>query len=171
MRIINTVVASLVLCLTQPAAHAQDNEGINAIYERMTAAYAALDSQAFADIYAADAAYLRSDDNPMLMDIDAIIDNYERYFASVREENERLELRFRVIKRDCAESICSDVGWYRNSRYDSEGALEGTSYGRFLTTPGRSTDGMWRFIADLDTGAVEAHWNNATEIAGLHFAD
>ena len=165
------IAACILLGLCPALLQAQDNDGINAIYERMSAAYAALDSQAFVDIYAADAAYLRSDENPMLTDIDAIIDNYERYFASVREGNGRLELLFRVIKRDCVESICSDVGWYKNSRYDSDGALEDTSYGRFLTTPGRSEDGMWRFVADLDTGAVEAHWNDAAEIAGLHFAE
>ena len=95
------IAACILLGLCPALLQAQDNDGINAIYERMSAAYAALDSQAFVDIYAADAAYLRSDENPMLTDIDAIIDNYERYFASVREGNGRLELLFRVIKRGC----------------------------------------------------------------------
>lgn len=167
----STAMIGMILCLCLANAKANEDDGINGIYERMTAAYAALDSQAFADIYAEDAAYLRSGENPMLMDIDAIIANYENYFSGVRERNGRLELLFRVVKRDCSESICSDVGWYKHSRYDSAGTLEGTSYGRFLTTPGKSPDGLWRFIADLDADAIEAHWSGATETAGLHFDD
>lgn len=160
-----------LICLVQGAALAQDNDGVNGIYERMTAAYAALDSQAFADIYASDSIYLRSDESPMLVGIDPIIDNYEGFFSGVREEDGRLELLFRVIRRACSEAICSDVGWYRLDRYDGDGNLQGTSYGRFLTSPGLSDDGKWRFLADVDTGAEEEHWNDAEAVAGLHFAE
>lgn len=163
--------AATIMCLCRPVALAQDNDGVNGIYERMTAAYGSLDSQAFADIYAADAIYLRSDDNPMLNGIAAISANFENYFSSVRAQNGRLELSFRVIRRDCTETLCSDVGWYRNTQYDSDGNTEYTSYGRFLTTPGRSEDGMWRFVADIDTGATEAHWNSAARTPGLHYVE
>lgn len=165
------IAGTLLSCLFQSPAQAEDNDGINAIYERMTAAYDSLDSRAFTDIYAVDAVYLRSEESPMLDNVEAIIDNYENYFSSVRGSNGRLELLFRVVRRDCTETLCSDVGWYKNSRYDSVGNLENTSYGRFLTTPGKSADGMWRFVADLDTGAVEAHWNSAEAVPGLHFAE
>jgi len=165
------IAGTLLFCLFQSSVQAQDNAGINAIYERMTAAYDSLDSQAFADIYAVDAIYLRSEESPMLDNVEAIIGNYENYFSSVRESNGRLELLFRIVKRDCSETLCSDVGWYKNARYDGDGNLEDTSYGRFLTTPGQSADGMWRFVADLDTDAVEAHWNSAEEVPDLHFAE
>lgn len=163
--------ATILFFSCQAAALAQDNDGVNGIYERMSAAYGSLDSQAFADIYAADAVYLRSDDDSMLDNVAAISDNFERYFAFIRSEKGRLELSFRIIKRDCTETLCSDVGWYKNTQYDSNGNVENTSYGRFLTTPGKSADGMWRFVADIDTGATEAHWNNAAELPGLHFAE
>ena len=166
--------AILMIFLTAtytPTAAAQDHAGINGIYQRMSAAYAALDPQAFADIYAADTVYLRSGDSPMLFGVDAVIGNFENFFSAVRDEDGRLELRFRVIRRECDGSICSDVGWYKLNRYDDGGALQGTSYGRFLTSPGRSEDGLWRFLADVDTGAREAHWNAATKVAGLQFDD
>ena len=163
--------AVLFLCLCQPIAMAQDNSEINAIYERMTAAYAALDPQAFKDIYAANAIYLRSDKNSMLDSIDAITDNFDNYFSGVREQNDRLELLFRVIERKCTATLCSDVGWYKHNLYDAEGNIRSTFYGRFLTAPGKSTDGLWRFLADLDTGATEAHWNAATRVPGWHFAE
>ncbi|MGI9261456.1 MAG: nuclear transport factor 2 family protein [Woeseiaceae bacterium] len=169
----NMLAISVVILgiLSHPAALAQDNEGVNGIYERMSAAYGSLDSEAFADIYAADAMYLSSDDNPMLDNVEAITANFERYFAFVRAEGGRLELLFRVVKRDCTETLCSDVGWYRNTQYDSNGNAENISYGRFLTTPGKSADGLWRFVADVDTGASAEHWNNASKMPGLHFAE
>ena len=157
--------------ICQSDAVARDNDGANEIYQRMSAAYAALDSQAFADIYASDAIYLRSGDSPMLFGADAVIGNFENFFSAVRDEDGRLELSFRVIRRECDGTLCSDVGWYKLNRYDGDGALQGTSYGRFLTSPGRSDDGLWRFLADVDTGAREAHWNAATEVAGLQFDD
>ena len=162
---------SIIACalLFGPQVFSADGAGVNAIYERMSAAYGELDSQAFRDIYAEDATYLRSDRNPMLTDVEAIIGNFERYFSSVRGENGRLELLFRVVKRDCTESLCSDVGWYKLNRYGGDGEIAGTSYGRFLTTPGLGDDGMWRFIADVDTGAEAVHWDSATEVPGLHF--
>ena len=107
----------------------------------------------------------------MLFGIDAIVGNFERYFSSVRDRNGRLKLMFRVVKRDCTETLCSDVGWYKLDRFDGEGNLEGTSYGRFLTTPKKSDDGLWRFIADVDTDANESHWNAATEVNGLYYAE
>ena len=162
-----TVAISMLLYAAYGST--QDHDGVNAIYERMSAAYGELDSQAFRDIYAEDATYLRSDRNPMLTDVEAIIGNFERYFSSVRGENGRLELLFRVVKRDCTESLCSDVGWYKLNRYGGDGEIAGTSYGRFLTTPGLGDDGMWRFIADVDTGAEAVHWDSATEVPGLHF--
>jgi uncharacterized protein (TIGR02246 family) len=168
----HTALLTILLAVVwQATAVARDNDGANGIYQRMSAAYAALDSQAFADIYASDAIYLRSDDSPMLTGVDAIIGNFERFFASVRNEDGRLELRFRVIRRECDGTLCSDVGWYKLNRYDGDGALQGTSYGRFLTSPGRSGDGLWRFLADVDTGARESHWNAATEVDGLQFDD
>ena len=163
-------VLTAVLLISHTGAMAQDNAEINGIYERMSAAYAALDSAAFADVYAADSVYLRSDENPMLHGVDAVIGNFERFFSSVRDEDGRMELLFRVVKRDCSEAICSDVGWYKLNRYDSGGDLQGTSYGRFLTTPGKGDDGLWRFIADVDTGAEAEHWDAAREVPGLHFA-
>ena len=163
-----TVTISAVLCLCQVAT-AQDHEGVNAIYERMSAAYASLDSVAFSDIYAADGVYLRSGSNPMRVGIDAIIGNYEEFFSDVREGGGRRELLFRIVKRACSETLCSDVGWYKHNRYDSDGKLEGTSYGRFLTTPGKGDDGVWRFFADLDTGAEQQHWESAQQVPGLHF--
>ena len=167
MNRLNRMALVALLCC-QPVL-AADNADVNAIYERMTEAYAALDSAAFADIYAADGAYLRSGENPMLLDIDSIIDNYENFFSGVRDDSGRLELRFRVIKRDCSGTICSDVGWYKLNRYDRGGAVEWTSYGRFLTTPGQSVDGLWRFIADLDSDAEATHWESAEAVSGLHF--
>ena len=49
-----TLLAILLIVTCRLPAAAQDHAGINGIYQRMSAAYAALDSQAFADIYAAD---------------------------------------------------------------------------------------------------------------------
>ena len=167
-KFISTTLALALSGLCQTVS-AQDNAGINAIYERMSAAYDNLDSAAFADIYAEDGAYLRSGENPMLFGISAIIDNYEGFFSTVREQGHRRELLFRIVKRDCSETICSDVGWYQHNRYDDEGNLLGTSYGRFLTTPGKSDDGLWRFIADVDTDAEEAHWVSAKKVQGLFF--
>ena len=166
-----SVFTILLLTYWQATAIAQDNDRVNGIYQRMSAAYASLDSQAFADIYAADSIYLRSNDSPMLVGVDGVIANFESFFSGIRDESGRLELKFRVIRRECDDSLCSDVGWYKLNRYDRDGALQGTSYGRFLTSPGRSEDGLWRFLADVDTGAREAHWNAATEVAGLQFDD
>ena len=162
-------LAATALLISHASAIAQDNDGVNGIYERMSAAYAALDSAAFVDVYTEDSVYLRSDENPMLHGIDAVIGNFESFFSSVREQRGSMELLFRVVKRDCAETICSDVGWYKLNRYDSAGNLQGTSYGRFLTTPARGDDGLWRFIADVDTGAEADHWDEAVEVPGLHF--
>lgn len=161
--------ALLLFCVA--AANANDNAGVNAIYERMTAAYDELDAQAFTDIYTADAVYLRSGESPMRIGIDAIIDNYRGFFSDVKSENGRLELLFRLVKRDCSETLCSDVGWYKLNRYDGDGSLAGTSYGRFLTTPGLGDDGKWRFVADLDTGAEAVHWESAVDVPELYFAE
>ena len=170
MKKATAVLAFAASLVASPITLAQKHADVNGIYERMTAAYDRLDSEAFRDIYADDATYLRSDENPMLFGIEAIIGNYERFFASVREENGRLELRFRVVRRECSATICSDVGWYKLNRYDGDGGLDHTSYGRFLTSPGESADGLWRFLADLDTGATEEHWQSAKQVSGLHFA-
>lgn len=167
----NLAYLTTALLLCQVNVMAQDNAGVNGIYERMSAAYAALDSAAFADIYTENSVYLRSDENPMLHGIDAVIGNYEGFFSAVREANGRMELLFRVVQRDCSGDICSDVGWYKLTRFDSDGKREGPFYGRFLTTPGRGDDGLWRFIADVDTGATEGHWNTAIKKDGLHFAE
>ena len=169
-KFISTTLAFALLGLSQ-AVSAQDNAGVNAIYERMSAAYDNLDSKAFADIYMEDGVYLRSNESPMRVGVEAIIENYESFFSSVREEGGRRQLLFRIVNRQCSDTLCSDVGWYKLNAYDSEGNLQGTSYGRFLTTPGKGEDGMWRFIADVDTGATEEFWNTAQRIPGVHFDD
>jgi uncharacterized protein (TIGR02246 family) len=132
---------------------------LDEVYAGFRAAYARLDPVAVTRLYADDALYLAGD-SELRRGTAAIRTLFEEFFASVRRDSARLELRFRILQRTMAPGLATDVGYYRLVRV--RGAERGRpSIGRFVTVLRQGADGRWRFAIDSYSDATAAEYDRA----------
>ena len=132
---------------------------LDAVYAGFRAAYDRLDPAAVGDLYTEDALYLDGEGKPR-EGAAAIKQLFDQFFASVRRDGARLQLRFRILRRTMSPELSADVGYYHLVRM--RGAERGKpSVGRFVTVLKKGADGRWRFAVDSYTEADPAEYEQA----------
>ncbi len=146
-----------------PAPRATEEGGIDrkldAVYAAFRDAYARLDARAVAALYHDDAIYLAAGAAPK-RGRGEIEGGFRSFFEQVREGGGTLALEFRIVRRDVAAGLATDVGYYRLAVVRN-GVRGSGSVGRFVTVSRPATDGAWRFVVDSYSAADAAEFDAA----------
>ena len=132
-------------CLVLEEGVAAHN-GLDEIYGRFTAGYKKLDAASVANLYSETAAYLAPGEN---LDIgrQKVLETFTKFFDSVRKQNGRMEISFRIVQREVDQNLAYDVGIYTLTSFNEKGEAR-ASKGKFMVVAKREKDGVWRFQVD-----------------------
>lgn len=136
--------------------------GLDALYERFSAAYANLDLDALVGLYAEEALYLPPSGG-ILEGRGAVRESFSGFFRWAAENDVVVELAFDIVDRTIREDMAVDVGYYSLTTTPpaESGESAGHSVGKFITVAERDDAGAWHFRIDgyspappevLDTG-------------------
>lgn len=149
-----TLLLALISCSPgqAPSMTAADSAALDRLYRSFREAYAALDADKVAGLYAEDALYAPSGAPGFQRGRGYIEENFRGFFNAVRADSATLDLRFRFERRFRSATLASDAGYYRLSpRWgDSTGRA---AAGKFVTIAQRDSTGQWRFIVDMYSDA------------------
>lgn len=145
------LVAVAVGCLVA-APRSRTSEAsaqLDALYSRFAEAYATLDSEKVAELYADDARYLIGQDRQgILRGRPDIVATFSHLFEWARTESATLGIEFAIDRRVVGESLSYDVGSYR-LKIHKQGADEPEiATGKFATVFEFDSDHGWRFVVD-----------------------
>lgn len=115
-------------------------------YQRFATAYATLDADRVAQIYAEDALMLPPGGD-ILRGRAAIRDRYARGFDADRERGHTRRITFELVDRVASGDLRSDYGYYTIIGRSSDGHEE-RSRGKFSKVWIRGGDGVWRIRSD-----------------------
>ena len=115
-------------------------------YQRFAAAYATLDADRVAQIYAEDALMLPPS-GEILKGRAAIRERYARGFDGDRERGHTRSITFELVDRVVSGDVRSDYGYYTIIGRSSDGH-ENRSRGKFAKVWVRGRDGLWRIRSD-----------------------
>lgn len=124
------------------APHKQLDE----IYRRFTEGYKKLDAASVANLYSETAAYLAPEDN-IQIGRQKISQIFTGFFDSVKQQNGRLEISFRIVQRQVDKNLAYDVGIYMLTSFNQKGEPSKSS-GKFVVIAKREKDDTWRFQVD-----------------------
>jgi hypothetical protein len=160
--------AAAMLHIAVPA-FAQDNTAVNAVYDRMSAAYATRDRTLLGDVFHPQMVTSSAiADQPAVIGGKALTELVGAGFDRLKQGDRQAELSFRITHRGWAGETAVDVGVLR-MRYRGGDREDRTVYSRYLSTLTRRDDGLWVFLTDSPASASAANWDNATPFAGARF--
>ncbi|HEY4545133.1 MAG TPA: hypothetical protein VIG90_01725 [Pedomonas sp.] len=163
------ILMSIFATILSAGSALADDAGVNANYDRMSAAYEAEDASALEKVYAPEAIVFPSQPNaPWVVGREHIVKGPGALLAKARSERGALQIRFRVTGRQTFGSIIIDTGLYRLSIAGPAGK-DSVQVGKFMTVSERQPDGTWAFVADTDTPMPTAAWDGAKPFAGAKF--
>ena len=163
-----TNLLSAILIMAAPAA-AQDNAGVNAVYDRMAAAYAARDRAMLATIFHPKMVTSSSAaDQPPVIGGAALGERVGAGLDRLKQQDRQAELRFRVSHRGWADDTAVDVGVLRMRTWGG-GREPRTVYSRVVSTLVPGEDGTWVFLTDSPAPATQADWDKAEPVSGAKF--
>lgn len=163
-----SLLMTLATALSAGPVLAED-AGVNAIYDRLSAAYETENALALAEVYTKDAVVFPSQPNtPWVIGHERIVNGPGAFLAKVKAQGGALAIRFRVTGRRMLGTSVIDTGLYHLTVADAAGKAS-VQVGKFLTVAVRQPDGNWAFIADTDTPMPAAAWDEAKQIPGARF--
>jgi pimeloyl-ACP methyl ester carboxylesterase len=139
------------------------DENPDALYYKFTKAYDELNSIKLANLYIEDAEVLNLYDHskPNSMKGRIEIENYfAKFFKSIQDNNQRIQLTFKIENRSKVDNIILDNGYYflQTIRPNLPSYF---SYGKFSTVL-EIEDGMWKFKTDATTNTDFIVYENAS---------
>lgn len=160
-------IGALAVCMAVAPARA-DDAAVDALYDRLAAAYAATDAAALADVYAPDATVFPSrPDAAPLTGREAIRRGPGGFLTQAGQRGTKLELHFRVTQRRRQPGAVMDVGVYRLAITAAAGAPQ-VQVGKFATASMPQADGGWAFVFDTDTPMPAGAWDAARDVRTDH---
>lgn len=125
------------------AAHA----GLDGVYARFRAAYASLDADAAAAVYAEDVSYLPPG-SPVVTGRAEARKGFAAMFDGLRKQGATAEISFEVLARGASGALGWDVGIFtlRTSRGGEP------MRGKYVVVGARGADGTWRWQVDAYSG-------------------
>jgi uncharacterized protein (TIGR02246 family) len=142
-------IAALLGLLSVIPAAAQDRDvdaELDAVYERFTAAYAAADPDAVAQLYAEDAFYLAPGED-VLRGRAAIREVFARFLGGF-EPGQGPVIDFEILDRNVDGNLATYIGYYRIGQPGGEPRRAG----KFVVVWKLGADGAWRIHADGYSG-------------------
>jgi uncharacterized protein (TIGR02246 family) len=152
-------ITAQALPAPRAAEQAELDQKLDAVYAEFRGAYARLDARAVAALYHDDALYLAAGEAPK-RGRGEIEGGFRSFFDGVREGGGTLALEFRIVRRDVAAGLATDVGYYRLAVVRN-GVRGNASVGRFVTVSRPDADGAWRFVVDSYSAADAAEYDAA----------
>lgn len=122
------------------------HEGIDDVYRRFSEGYRKLDAALVANLYTETAAYLVPGDE-VLIGRQKVLKNFSGFFDSVKKQNGKLEISFRILQRQVDKNLAYDVGIYTLTSFNEKGESRSGS-GKFVVVARRENGGIWRFQVD-----------------------
>jgi uncharacterized protein (TIGR02246 family) len=120
--------------------------GIDAIYEKFSAAYQKLDTEMVADLYTENAAYLPPD-SEVLFGRPAVKVSFASFFDSVRASKASLQISFYIVQRDVSSALSYDVGIFTLVQKSEKGETT-IGKGKFIAVAKKGSNGKWLFQVD-----------------------
>ncbi|KAB7613290.1 hypothetical protein F9L33_11830 [Amylibacter sp. SFDW26] len=123
------------------------HKGIDALYEKLAAATASLNTESFSKIYAEDAFYLIPT-APLIQGIDGIKPDWDDWFVWMKEGNGSLDMDFRIVAREVHDdAIGYDIG-YAKTLQKRPNEADVTYETKFVVVTKKLPNGEWRYQVD-----------------------
>jgi ketosteroid isomerase-like protein len=141
-------------------AHAKLDE----VYRRFSEGYRKLDAASVTALYTETAAYLapRSD---IQIGRQKVLGNFSSFFDSVKKQNGKLEITFRIVQREIDKNLAFDVGIYTLTSINEKGVSR-TDSGKFVVVAKREKGDVWRFQVDGYSDLPSVPLNNQKPQSG-----
>ena len=140
---ISSSTAESLLVLEQGVA---PHKGLDDVYRRFTEGYKKLDAASVAGLYSETAAYL-APGSTINIGRQKISEIFTGFFDSVKQQNGRLEISFRIVQRQVDKNLAYDVGIYTLTSFNPKGEPRKDS-GKFVVVAKREKGDVWRFQVD-----------------------
>ena len=122
------------------------HKGLDEVYRLFGEGYRKLDAAQVAGLYTETAAYL-APGGEVRTGRGSILGTFTGFFDSVRKQNGKAEISFRIVQREVDTKLAYDVGIYTLVMTDATGRTQRSS-GKFVVVAKRESDGKWRFQVD-----------------------
>lgn len=122
------------------------HKGLDDVYRRFSEGYRKLDAQSVADLYTETAAYL-APGSEVQIGRQYVLKNFSSFFDSVKKQNGKIEILFRILQRQVDRNLAYDVGIYTLVSTNSKGESRRSS-GKFVVVAKREKGDVWRFQLD-----------------------
>ena len=131
---------------------AADEAAIDAVYERVSQAYAALDKEMILDAYTDDAYYLIDTAQRLLHGKEDLARAFTK-LDRMKQKGGRFAIEFRIVNRNIQGDMAYDVGYYKLTQTRPTGQSQDLA-AKFVTVLKRQADGSWRFQVDSYSQAM-----------------
>ena len=122
------------------------HKSLDEVYRRFTEGYRKLDAAAVVNLYTETAAYLVPG-SPIRIGRQKVSETFKGFFDSVKQQNGRLEISFRIVQRQVDKNLAYDVGVYTLTSFNRQGE-SGKDSGKFVVVAKREKGDVWRFQVD-----------------------
>jgi len=129
------------------------HKGLDEVYRRFTEGYKKLDAASVANLYTETAAYLAPGNN-IEIGRQKVSEIFTGFFDSVKQQNKRLEISFRIVQRQVDKNLAYDVGIYTLTSFNQKGESSKDS-GKFVVVARREKRDSWRFQVDGYSGLTK----------------
>ncbi|HEX8396757.1 MAG TPA: serine hydrolase [Pyrinomonadaceae bacterium] len=134
------------------------HKGLDEVYRRFSEGYRKLDAVSVTELYTETAAYLAPGSNVQIGRQD-VLKNFSSFFDSVKRQNGKIEIIFRIVQREVDRNMAYDVGVYTLVSTNSKGESRRSS-GKFVVVAKREKNDVWRFQVDGYSDLPNVNSNN-----------
>ncbi len=120
--------------------------GLDKVYQQFSEGYRKLDPAQVANLYTETAAYL-APGGEIQTGQPKILENFQSFFDSVKKQNGKMEIKFRIVQRQVDQNLAYDVGIYTLISTNEKGESR-QGKGKFVVVATREKTGVWRFQVD-----------------------
>lgn len=123
------------------------HKGLDEVYRRFIEGYKKLDAASVVNLYSETAAYL-APGSTIKVGRQKVSEIFNGFFDSVKQQNGRLEISFRIVQRQVDKNLAYDVGIYTLTSFNQKGESSKDS-GKFVVVSRREKGDTWRFQVDV----------------------
>ena len=122
------------------------HKGLDEVYRRFSEGYKKLDAASVVNLYSESAAYLAPGNN-IQIGRQKVSQIFTGFFNSIKQQNGRLEISFRIVQRQVDKNLAYDVGIHTLTSFNQKGESS-KDRGKFVVVAKREKGDSWRFQVD-----------------------
>ncbi|BCV66505.1 hypothetical protein TUM17387_18640 [Shewanella carassii] len=173
-----TLLLVCLISVLQPLNGAElpdkDQAALNRVYVMFNRAFNELDTSPLENIYAEDATYIPEQQSlAIVQGRENVLKLYQKFFDRIRHKQARIEVDFRLQKRQVHGKSATDIGYYLVRFYPPKDTEEPMSEfaGKIVIVSHKDQKGNW--LVDLDTSnrAEPEHYFNAKPQTNLYYGE